>query len=238
MASVDVDLVYLQKQLDESFSKDDVVLLCDTLGIDADNIGGDTKIMKCRELVKYCYRQGRLAELITACQQQRPQATWDQPPPPYRQGDLPDDWVEPLQRLYRLVKAFNRNRQSPFSNARTWQGDELAFEMREAAPFVFNQFDVSAWLRSDSVGKRLAAIKYLDWVQDIEYLDSLLARLFSESPFVQFHILLALDSLVDQLDDKAAVKVKGALAVHNLFGGDAEREYWRTRILKRLDERP
>ena len=193
--------------------------------------------MKCRELVKYCYRKGILTELITLCKQQRPQETWDQPPPPYRQNELPDDWVEPLQKLYRLVKEFNRTRRMPPSNLRTRQGDEIAFAMREAAPFVFNQFEVGAWLQSDSVGKRLAAIKYLDWLQDLEYLDGLLARLFSESPFVQFHILLALDSLVDQLDDKGRVKVKGALAVHNLFPDDANREYWRTRILKRLDER-
>ena len=56
------------------------------------------------------------------------------------------------------------------------------FAMREAAPFLFDKFDVASWLDSSSAGKRLAAVKYLDWLEDIEFMNNLIGKLATERP--------------------------------------------------------
>lgn len=231
----DVDLVHLQKQVVKHFAVGELKTLCFSIHIDYDDLAGDTKTEKTRELIKFCYRTGRIPELLEQCQELLPAVIWNQPAKIYRHDELPDEWVEPLQRLYRLVKEFNRNRHRPFSDARTQQGDEIAFTMREAAPFLFNQFEVEQWLNSSNIGKRLAAIKYLDWMQDIEFVNNLLGKLATESPFMQLHILVAMDSMLDQLDAKHQELVKVALRAYQITSRrDSSREYWRTRILARL----
>ena len=234
MYDSDIDLIHLQRQLAASFDLGEIKTLCFDLGIDYDELAGETKTDKTRELVKAAYRNGRVPDLVHRCQEVRPSVLWNSPVRSYRQDELPDEWVEPLQRLHRLVKEFNRNRQQPFSDERTRQGDEIAFTMREAAPFLFNQFDVQDWLDSNSAGKRLAAVKYLDWLQDIEFLDDLLGKLAMERPFMQLHVLVTLDSLLDQLDDGQQAKVRIALTAYRIVSNDPDREFWRSRILSRL----
>jgi hypothetical protein len=234
MYESDIDLIHVRKQLEEYFDLNELKTLCFELGIDYEAIAGETKPDKSRELVKYAYRNGRIPELLKQCQQSRPEVNWFQPAKIYRHDELPDEWVDPLQRLYRLVKQFNRNRHLPFSDARTKQGDEIAFAMREAAPFLFHQFDVAHWLSSTNIGKRLAAIKYLDWLQDIEFLDSLLGKLVTERPFVQLQTLITIDSMLDQLDGKHQKIVYAALTAYRIASRDANREFWRQRILSRL----
>jgi hypothetical protein len=229
----DVDLVNLQQQLVQHFSLEDVKGLCFDLSIDYENIPGETKEAKARELVKFAYRQGLIPKLVQRCSELRPNEVWDKPKI-YAPDELPDEWIEPLQRLYRLVKDFNRNRHLPFSDERTRQGDEIAFTMREAAPFLFGQFDVGQWLKSDSVGKRLAAIKYLDWLQDVEFVGTLLRMLVTEKPFLQLHILLAIDSMLDQLDPKHRAAATVALTAYKVEARDPDLESWRKRILSRL----
>lgn len=230
----DIDLIYLQKQLVEHFTLEELDQLCFDLRIDYEELPGDTKTTKARELVKFAYRQGRLPEIVQQCEKERPKVRWNRPATIYTRDNLPDEWVEPLQRYYRLAKAFNRNRSQPFSDVRTRQGDEIAFAMREAAPFLFDQFDVGQWLRSESSGKRLAAVKYLDWLQDIDFLSRLLGMLVTEKPFIQFHVLLTLDSMLDQLDSKHRGVVTAALSAYKVASRDPEREYWRRRILSKL----
>jgi hypothetical protein len=234
MYESDVDLIHVQQQLVEHFDLGELKTLCFQLGIDDEAIAGETKPDKSRELVKYTYRNGRIPDLLVECQKLRPKVDWYQPAKIYKRDELPDDWVEPLQRLYRLAREFNRNRHQLFTEARTRQGDEIAFTMREAAPFLFGQFDVKAWLNSSSTGKRLAAVKYLDWLQDIEFLDNLLAKLATESPFMQLHILTTIDSMLDQLDKPGQALVSTALTAYQIRGRDTDREYWRKRILERL----
>ena len=230
----DVDLINLQQQLVEHFDLSEMQQLCFDLAIDYEELAGDTKTDKARELVKFGYRTGRIPEIVQRCAELRPQEMWNKPARIYAHDGLPDEWIEPLQRLYRLVKEFNRNRQLPFSNERTRQGDEIAFTMREAAPFLFGQLDVGEWLKSDSIGKRLAAVKYLDWLQDVEFVGSLLRMLVTEKPFLQLHVLLAIDSMIDQLDWKGRKTVTAALTVYKIVSRDADLEYWRERILSRL----
>lgn len=104
------------------------------------------------------------------------------------------------RQLYLLVMSFNQNRHRPFSDDRTREGDNIAFKMRELAPDMDDQFDVVAWLQSDNSGKRLAAVEFLDWKKDTEYFKVLLERLFVEKPFTQFHILIVLNSMLNQLN--------------------------------------
>lgn len=234
MYESDIDLVYLQRQLVEYFDLGELKTLCFDLGMDYDELAGETKSDKARELVKTAYRNGRVPDVVHRCEEARPNVVWNQPARSYRQNELPDEWVEPLQRLYRLVKEFNRNRQQPFSDERTRQGDEIAFTMREAAPFLFNQFDVESWLNSGNVGKRLAAVKYLDWLQDIDFLGNLLGKLAVERAFMQLHVLVTIDSLLDQLDDGQQATVRIALGAYRIVRRDPSREFWRDRILSRL----
>lgn len=231
----DIDLINLQQQLVEHFDLSEMKQLCFELHIDFEDLAGDKKTDKARELVKLGYRNGRIPEIVQCCAELRPNEVWNKPKIYARDG-LPDEWIEPLQRLYRLVKEFNRNRHLPFSNERTRQGAEIAFTMREAAPFLFGQFDVGQWLKSESIGKRLAAIKYLDWLQDVEFMGRLLGMLATEKPFVQLHILLAIDSMLDQLDSKGRKTVTAALTIYKVEVRDRDREYWRERILSRLSQ--
>jgi len=235
MFESEVDLIHVQRQLAEHFALEELRTLCFDLSLDYEEFAGDTKTAKTRELVKHCHRYGLISQLLEHCEKQRPNVKWNQPAEPYKATELPEEWVEPLQRLYRLVRAFNRNRHMPFSNERTRLGDDIAFEMREAAPFLFNQFDVERWLNSGNTGKRLAAIKYLDWLQDIEFLENLFGKLVTESPFMQLHILVTIDSMLDQLDVKHQAALKAALTAYKITRKDADREFWRKRILSRLE---
>lgn len=236
MYASDIDLMHVQKQLVEHFNLSEMQSLCSDLNIEYEELGGETtRSDKSRELVKLCYRLGRIAELLTRCQELRSQVVWNQPAKIYSADEIPEEWIEPLQRLYRLVKEFNRNRHQPFSDERTQQGDEIAFTMREAAPFLFNQFKVEEWLNSSNIGKRLAAIKYLSWLQDIEFLDNLLGKLISEKPFVQLHLLVTIDSMLDQLGWQQQQIVQAALTTYQeVSARDLSLEYWRKRILARL----
>ena len=118
--------------------------------------------------------------------------------------DLPFVQRTYLQKLDELVKEFNRNRHDRASGKSTVaQADNIAYRMRSMAPLLFDQLSISTWLESPNPGKRLAAIKYLDWAQDIEYAGKLAARLqeveHTGDTFQAYHILLALYSMADQL---------------------------------------
>ena len=233
----DYDLIVLQRLLVAHFDLDELKTLCFDVHVDFDELAGETKSAKARELVKHCYRHGLLDKLHEAGQRQRPGADWSAVIGHENDEELPDQWAEPLQRLYGLARAFNRNRHQPYSDRRTVEGDEIAFRMREVAPFVFDQFDVRAWLNSPNIGKRLAAIKYLDWLQDFEYLDDLLKKLLSEGPFVQLHVLIAIDAMLDQIEERKIGLIRTAMTAYPITLADPSREFWKRRIIERLSSR-
>jgi hypothetical protein len=134
------------------------------------------------------------------------------------------------------VKAFNRNRQHPYSEARTAQGDEIAYQMREVAPMLFGKIEVGDWLKGDNIGKRLFAIKYLDWLQDIDFVDDLISRLGSERPFVQLHILITLYGMIDQLDAGSRFKLKTRMLSFNIVRNDPNLTFWKQRIIDSLKQ--
>ena len=232
---VNVDFRLLHQQIVESFTVNDLKILCSYLRIDDENLPGDTKDVKAREIIKYCYKSCMISDLLDECKRARPHLSWHNYEKIYGSRNLPDEWFEPLQRLYRLMRGFNKNRKQPFSDERTRQADEIAFSMREAAPFVFDQFDVDRWLDSLSSGKRLAAIKYLEWIQDIDFLTKLLDKLTKERPFIQFHILLAISSMTDQVDRKNQAIVKKYMEEYTIDDKDLSLLSLKEEILSSFD---
>ena len=71
-----VDLVALRDKLVEHFSLAELEDLCFQLGVDGDDIPGQTRPAKAREMVTYFDRRGRLTELLAACRQERPHVQW------------------------------------------------------------------------------------------------------------------------------------------------------------------
>lgn len=235
MSAANIDLAHLRKQLAATLTLEEIQTLCADLGLDYEELPGETKSAKCRELVKESYRKGKLDDLLTHCQKEFPEAQWVVAAV-NADGSASEGWDDAFQRLYELVAAFNRNRNKPFTPQRTVEGDDIAYDMREIAPFVFERFDVDTWLRDGSAGKRLAAIKYLDWLQDVSYLDALAGQLGAERRLMQFHTLLAIDSMLDQLDGAQRTMLSARLAVYNRLNPDGDIEFWRQRILRRMSE--
>ncbi|MFN8474613.1 MAG: CHAT domain-containing protein [Anaerolineae bacterium] len=66
------DPVSLRQAMTDRMSTDEVEALCFDLGIDVDNLGGDTKSAKIRELIQYMQRRGRLDDLTAQLAKQRP----------------------------------------------------------------------------------------------------------------------------------------------------------------------
>ncbi len=72
-----MDLPQLRALITRYFNDSELRDLCFDLGIDYENLGGDNKTAKARELVGYGLRHGRLAELEAACRRLRPNAFTD-----------------------------------------------------------------------------------------------------------------------------------------------------------------
>jgi hypothetical protein len=72
----EVDRGALRRNLTQHFSNDELNSLCFDLDIDYDNIEGDNKEAKVRELITYCNRSGRLLELLARCRTLRPSVDW------------------------------------------------------------------------------------------------------------------------------------------------------------------
>ncbi|MEZ4592137.1 MAG: hypothetical protein R3D55_13495 [Chloroflexota bacterium] len=71
-----IKLVDLQEPLATSFNLDELRQLCFSLNIDYENVPGETKEAKVRELICYCYRRDHLNALLDYCQQVRPRKKW------------------------------------------------------------------------------------------------------------------------------------------------------------------
>lgn len=63
-------------KIQQFFNLSELQTLCFNLKIDFEDISGSTKTDKIRELIKHCQRQNLLEELLTACEESRPQIIW------------------------------------------------------------------------------------------------------------------------------------------------------------------
>ncbi len=69
--------IKLRQILEHSFNQPELRTLCFDMGIDYESLGGDGKADQARELVAYCERHNRIAELYTALREQRPNTFQD-----------------------------------------------------------------------------------------------------------------------------------------------------------------
>ncbi len=76
-------LTQLRQQIAEHFNQEELKTLCFDLGLDYDDLGGQGKTANARELVAYCDRHHRIAELVAAVKQAKPDLSWGSllPPP-------------------------------------------------------------------------------------------------------------------------------------------------------------
>ncbi len=76
-------LTQLRRQIAEHFNQEELKTLCFDLGLDYDDFGGQGKTANARELVAYCDRHHRIAELVAAVKQAKPDLSWGSllPPP-------------------------------------------------------------------------------------------------------------------------------------------------------------
>lgn len=71
-----VNKISLRENMNRYFSLDEIESLCFDLGVDFENIGGNSKPGKVLELIQYMERRGRLEELAGACAKLRPNVDW------------------------------------------------------------------------------------------------------------------------------------------------------------------
>jgi len=79
VTGVVTDSAYLKRLhslLDAHFSLEEVRLLCFNLGVDFDNLRGEGKTAKARELVSLLNRKGLLSNLLNEISEERPNVTW------------------------------------------------------------------------------------------------------------------------------------------------------------------
>lgn len=70
-------LTMLRQVLDERFGAGELRTFCFDLGIDYDDLPGESKADKARELVSYVERHGRLSHLVALGKARRPDISWD-----------------------------------------------------------------------------------------------------------------------------------------------------------------
>jgi hypothetical protein len=75
-ASDPIDLVHLHQLLAQTFSLEELRTLCFTLNVDFDDLPGEGKEAKARELVTYLERRGRITDLIAKVKHERPHVPW------------------------------------------------------------------------------------------------------------------------------------------------------------------
>jgi hypothetical protein len=73
-------LTHLRQLLTTHFDAEELRTLSLDLGVEYDNLRGEGRTNKARELVAYLERRGRIPRLVSACAQQRPHAPWESRP--------------------------------------------------------------------------------------------------------------------------------------------------------------
>ena len=69
-------LIQLRQGLVEAFNGDELETLCADIGVDYENLEGNAKEAKARELIAFLLRRGQLQALLDYCTQHRPEYSW------------------------------------------------------------------------------------------------------------------------------------------------------------------
>ena len=73
---MNVDRTLLRQILINNFAESELEDLCFDLGLDYENLSGESKAAKARELIEYMERVGRYDELVQKTRELRPNAPW------------------------------------------------------------------------------------------------------------------------------------------------------------------
>lgn len=96
MTSVDPNrqkLTQLRKLLIEHFSLDELRVFCFDLGLEYEDLPGDTRTTKMHGLIEYLQRRGELSRLLDEVIEQRPNVGW----PSFEDGNLVTEEEEPAK---------------------------------------------------------------------------------------------------------------------------------------------
>ena len=90
----------LYASIAEYFHQEELRSLCFDIGVDIEELPASTKTAKARELVAYCERHGRIADLIALCQKKRPHINWQSELDNELLGEamLDEDWPQFVKR--------------------------------------------------------------------------------------------------------------------------------------------
>jgi len=69
----------LRNKITAYFNDDEIRSLCFDLGIEYENLVGETREAKARELVTYCERTSQVSQLVNRCRELRPSVDWRVP---------------------------------------------------------------------------------------------------------------------------------------------------------------
>lgn len=75
-SAISPTLAAMRDRLDRYFDRGELETLCFDLGIDDQNLRGETKVQLAQSLAVHCDRNGRLDELRQRCQSLRPHVAW------------------------------------------------------------------------------------------------------------------------------------------------------------------
>jgi effector-associated domain 7 (EAD7)-containing protein len=73
---IDVSLPALHRKISETFSESELGTLCKDVGVDYDDLEGFGRAAKTKDLVFYLERRGRVPDLLTRVQKERPRVDW------------------------------------------------------------------------------------------------------------------------------------------------------------------
>ncbi len=72
MTTANDPLLLLHKAMEDSFTEEDLQAMCFELGEDPENIGGDTKVLRCWKMIYYFRQRERLPDLMGRIEANRP----------------------------------------------------------------------------------------------------------------------------------------------------------------------
>lgn len=115
-------LTHLRQGLTTQFKLDELISLCTDVGIDFEDLGGEGKNGKARELIAYCQRRGQLEALVALCEILRPQFPWRNPSAPI----LPHPTPFPPRSIWKIASSPSwARRAKSWARGLSWLGRSL-----------------------------------------------------------------------------------------------------------------
>jgi len=138
----------LHARLLHYFDVEELRDLCFHLGVEYDDLRGEGRKGKARELLKFCARDGKIEELLTAIQERRPQVDWP------KASEFPQTAVWQERKVEREIVADHRQEDTLRKYLDQLQGLLLEKGLRDS--------EKDAAVRSVARARTLQALERLD----------------------------------------------------------------------------